>query len=206
VTNVIRQKQDVKETAAVRDPAPAVTDPLPAGPPPPAGAARPPAGDALEISRLLVEVLQLGRVGRRGGSPAGDATARIRGARETATSSRAARGGPVTSHVIRAAIHVYENGPQTITQLAAGMGVSQGWASRVVDEMDRAGYVERDRDPDDRRVVRVRLVPAAIERVEIAYRWRGDSVEDALEGMSSAERAAVTTFLQRFVDAARARG
>jgi DNA-binding MarR family transcriptional regulator len=112
----------------------------------------------------------------------------------------------VTSHVIRAAIHVYDNGPQTISQLAAGMGVSQGWASRVVDEMERAGYLERERDPDDRRVVRVRLVPAAVERVEMVYRWRGDSVEEALEGMSRAERATVTAFLHRFVDAARARG
>ena len=73
-------------------------------------------------------------------------------------------------------------------------------------EMERAGYLQRERDPDDRRVVRVRLVPAAVERVEMVYRWRGDSVEEALEGMSPAERAAVTTFLRRFVDAARARG
>ncbi len=133
-------------------------------------------------------------------------TAPIPGALEAAAGARPGPGGPLTSHVIRAAIHVYDNGPQTISQLAAGMGVSQGWASRVVDEMERAGYLERERDPDDRRVVRVRLVPAAVERVEMVYRWRGDSVEEALEGMSPAERAAVTAFLRRFVDAARARG
>lgn len=208
MANVIRPDRGVKGAAgaAVPDPIPAVPNPIPAGSPSLAGAAGPPAGDALEISKLLVEVLQLGHVGRRGGSPTGGATTRIPKARETTTGARAARGGPVTSHVIRAAIHVYDNGPQTISQLAAGMGVSQGWASRVVDEMERAGYLERERDPDDRRVVRVRLAPAAIERVEMAYRWRGDSVEEALEGMSPAERAAVTAFLHRFVDAARARG
>jgi DNA-binding MarR family transcriptional regulator len=201
VTNVIQPGPGVKEAAGT-----AVPDPIPTVAPSPAAAAGAPTGDALEISRLLVEVLQLGHMGRRGGPAGGGDTAAIPRAHEAATGAHAARGGPVTSHVIRAAIHVYDNGPQTISQLAAGMGVSQGWASRVVDEMERAGYLERERDPDDRRVVRVRLVPAAVERVEMVYRWRGDSVEEALEGMSPADRATVTAFLHRFVDAARARG
>ena len=206
MTNVTRPKRGVKGAAVAAVQGPAVPAPTPAGMPSPAAAAGPPTGDALEISKLLVEVLQLGYVGRRGGPPAGGLTAAIPGALEAAAGARAARGGPLTSHVIRAAIHVYDNGPQTISQLAAGMGVSQGWASRVVDEMERAGYLERERDPDDRRVVRVRLVPAAVERVEMAYHWRGDSVEEALEGMSAAERVAVTAFLRRFVDLARTRG
>jgi DNA-binding MarR family transcriptional regulator len=113
--------------------------------------------------------------------------------------------GPIASHVIRAAIHIYGNGPQTIGQLATGIGVSQGWASRVVDEMERAGYVERQRDEADRRIVRVSLVPAAVERVERVYRWRGDAVEAALEGMGVDDRAVVIAFLRRFVDIARER-
>ena len=114
--------------------------------------------------------------------------------------------GLPTSHVIRAAIYVYTHGPQTIGQLATGLDVSQGWASRIVDEMERAGYLERQRDPADRRVVRVSLAPAAVERVERVYRWRGDAVEAALQGMSPEERAAIEGFLRRYVAAARAGG
>jgi DNA-binding MarR family transcriptional regulator len=161
---------------------------------------------ALEISRLLVEVLQVGHVGRRG---AIDATTHEVAAAHFASKPGGGAGaqpGPIASHVIRAAIHVYEHGPQTISQLAAGIGISQGWASRIVDEMERAGYLERRRDPSDRRVVRVSLVPAAVERVERAYRWRGDAVEEALGGMSPEEAAAVERFLRAFVDAARADG
>jgi DNA-binding MarR family transcriptional regulator len=165
-----------------------------------------PGRDALEVSKLLVEVLQVGHMSRRSGQDAG-------GAPEDATGGFAAAGvagahaqaGPIASHVIRAAIHIYGNGPQTIGQLAAGISVSQGWASRVVDEMERAGYVERQRDPDDRRVVRVTLAPAAVERVERVYRWRGDAVEAALEGLSDADRAVVIGFLGRFIDAMRER-
>ena len=167
----------------------------------------PPLGrEAVEISKLLVEVLQVGHVGRRAavdvGSPA-EAGVGVAGP-PPASGAPGGHGGPLSSHVIRAAIHIYGNGPQTIGQLAAGLGVSQGWASRVVDEMEHAGYVARERDPGDRRIVRVSLVPAAVERVETAYRWRGDAVEAALDGMSPGERAAVATFLRRFVDEVRA--
>jgi DNA-binding MarR family transcriptional regulator len=164
-----------------------------------------PGPEALEISRLLVEVLRVGDVGQRtgpdpetagaGGAPtAGDGS--VAAAPETT--------GPASAHVIRAAIHIHDEGPQTIGQLAQGLGISQGWASRVVDELERAGYVERERDPADRRVVRVRLTPMAVERVERAYQWRGGAVEAALTGMDARERAAVAAFLRRFVESVRA--
>jgi len=183
-----------------------------------------PGRDALEISKLLVEVLQVGHMTRRAGPEGSEAPSGLGGqfaAGAIAGSHGRAAGdlhgsgahgsadartgtGPIASHVIRAAIHIYGNGPQTIGQLATGIGVSQGWASRVVDEMERAGYVARERDPGDRRVVRVSLVPAAVERVEKAYRWRGDAVEAALEGMSPKDRAVIAAFLRRFVDEVKA--
>jgi DNA-binding MarR family transcriptional regulator len=166
-----------------------------------------PGRQALEISRLLVEVLRIGPVGRL---PAADAPPHdvVTTSFTSARTGEAGRPepGPIASHAIRAAIHVYEHGPETIGQLATGIGISQGWASRVVDEMERAGYLERQRDPQDRRVVRVSLVPTAVERVERAYRWRGDAVEAALQGMSAEGRTAVEQFLRRFVEAARGDG
>jgi DNA-binding MarR family transcriptional regulator len=165
--------------------------------------------DALEISRLLVEVLQVGHAGRRTTDHEAAAAAiqdSLASGRAGAAAAAAAAGNPLSSHVIRAAIYVFAHGPQTIGQLAAGLGVSQGWASRVVDEMEQAGYLERRRDTADRRVVRVYLTTLAEGRVEAAYRWRGDAVEVALEGMTDTERAAVAAFLRRFVEAARAIG
>jgi DNA-binding MarR family transcriptional regulator len=164
--------------------------------------------DSLEISRLLAEVVHTGDVGR-GGATAAAADAHPASTFSASTAGAGQPGapsGPPTSHVIRAAIFVYTQGPQTIGQLATGLGVSQGWASRIVDDMERAGYLERQRDPGDRRVVRVSLVPAAVERVERVYRWRGDAVESALQGMSAEERVAVEGFLRRYVEAARAGG
>ncbi|MFA1548491.1 MarR family winged helix-turn-helix transcriptional regulator [Actinomadura chokoriensis] len=52
------------------------------------------------------------------------------------------------------------DGPQTPGQLAQLMGITTGGAiTAVIDRLERAGYVKRTRDPDDRRRVIVELVP-----------------------------------------------
>jgi DNA-binding MarR family transcriptional regulator len=108
---------------------------------------------------------------------------------------------PISPHAIRAAVYVYEQGRTTIGGLAGGIGVSVGWASRIVEELEERGYVVRDRDPDDRRVVWVRLSPDAIADVEGTYRWRDDAVERALVGLSPGERASVRRFLGALAEA-----
>ncbi len=51
------------------------------------------------------------------------------------------------------------DGPQTPGQLAQLMGITTGGAiTAVIDRLERAGYVKRTRDPDDRRRVIVELV------------------------------------------------
>jgi DNA-binding MarR family transcriptional regulator len=106
----------------------------------------------------------------------------------------------MSSHAVRAAIHVHQHGERTIGELAAGLGISYGWASRVVDELEAANYVIRERDPYDHRIVRIRLDPAAIEAVEHAYRWREHDVREALEPLSDDARDAVRVFLRSVTD------
>jgi DNA-binding MarR family transcriptional regulator len=153
------------------------------------------ASDAtLETSRLLVEFLHAAYATRRMGSDvegnAGDATNGGAGRHGTESAD-------VSSHAVRAAIHIYQHGERTVGQLATGLGISYGWASRVVEELENAGYAIRERDTDDRRVVRVRLNPDKSEEVERAYQWRGPTVAAALEPLTAAEREAVRMFLRR---------
>lgn len=148
----------------------------------------------LETSRLLVEFLHAAYATRRldadGGGEPNDGKARTHGTASVALST----------HAVRAAIHVYQHGERTVGQLAAGLGISYGWASRVVEELEAAGYATRQRDADDRRVVRVRLNPAKVGEVERAYHWRGESVGAALEPLTDTERATVRLFLRRLTN------
>ncbi|MFG2002239.1 MarR family winged helix-turn-helix transcriptional regulator [Spirillospora sp. NPDC048911] len=57
------------------------------------------------------------------------------------------------------------DGPQTPGQLAQLMGITTGGAiTAVIDRLEKAGFVRRTRDPDDRRRVIIELVPESIGR------------------------------------------
>jgi DNA-binding MarR family transcriptional regulator len=161
----------------------------------PAAIAAPASDPMLETSRLLVEFLHAAYATRRLDAEGNDGADDANGSRPHGTRSVA-----VSTHAVRAAIHVYQHGERTVGQLATGLGISYGWASRVVEELEAAGYAIRERDTEDRRVVRVRLDPGKIDEVERAYQWRGDTVRAALAPLNDSERDAVRVFLRRLTD------
>jgi DNA-binding MarR family transcriptional regulator len=154
-------------------------------------------GGALETSQLLVEFLHAAYATRHLDA---DAAPSLAGEESEAGRVHDTASVDVSTHAVRAAIHVHQHGERTVGQLASGMGISYGWASRVVDELEAAGYLIRERDSEDRRVVRVRLNPEKLSEVERAYRWRGRIVEQALEPLDEPEREAVRKFLRRVTE------
>ncbi|REE98517.1 MarR family winged helix-turn-helix transcriptional regulator [Thermomonospora umbrina] len=57
------------------------------------------------------------------------------------------------------------DGPKTPGRLAREMGLTTGGAiTTVIDRLERAGYVKRTRDPEDRRRVIVEPVPETVAR------------------------------------------
>jgi DNA-binding MarR family transcriptional regulator len=153
------------------------------------------AEETLETSRLIVEFLHAAYATRNQDGAGLEPTGEVSG--------HAAERSGVSPHAVRAAMHINQHGERTIGQVSTGLGISYGWASRVVEELEQIGYVKRERDSDDRRVVRVRLVEGARDEVERAYRWHGQSVEEALSVLSRSDRAAVRTFLRRLSDVLR---
>jgi MarR family transcriptional regulator, organic hydroperoxide resistance regulator len=155
---------------------------------------------ALETSRLLVEFLHAAYATRNLDTEAESDAAIASPTGRVQEGTHAKTSVDVSTHAVRAAIHVHQHGERTVGQLASGMGISYGWASRVVDELEAAGYLIRARDTSDRRIVRVRLNPAMRTEVERAYRWRGHAVEQALQPLKESEREAVRTFLRRITE------
>jgi DNA-binding MarR family transcriptional regulator len=60
-------------------------------------------------------------------------------------------------------------GPITAGRLAEEMGFTTGSVTRVIDRMERAGYVRREKDPDDGRRVIVRPVSEKLERTGAGF-------------------------------------
>lgn len=64
------------------------------------------------------------------------------------------------THAGLLALHVLGTGPHTQRELAAASMVEEQTMSRVLDRLERAGHVSRERDPGDRRRLIVRATAA----------------------------------------------
>lgn len=93
----------------------------------------------------------------------------------------------VSPQQAEAALHLALSGGLTVGELAAALGVSPGWASRLADELVSDGYAVREHDPTDRRVVRLRIAPAMQARCDALQRERMAAVARAFAGATPAE-------------------
>ena len=69
-------------------------------------------------------------------------------------------------------VHLFEYGPLTMGELAEGLSVTTPSATGLINPLADMGFVVRERDEEDRRVVRVRLSERA-ERPGTTYSTSG---------------------------------
>jgi len=79
-------------------------------------------------------------------------------------------------------------GPLTITELAAAEQVRPPTMTRIVSALEGAGLVERQGDPTDRRVVRVRATERGVDVLEEGRRRRIERLVQSLEALPQSER------------------
>lgn len=65
--------------------------------------------------------------------------------------------------------HLKTKGPQPVNTIGQSMMLTSGSITTAVDRAEKKGYVTRERDPDDKRVVIVSLTEAGKARIEEAY-------------------------------------
>lgn len=94
-----------------------------------------------------------------------------------------ARHQGVSAAQVKALVHLAEYGPQTMGELAAGLRITTPSATGLVNPLVEMGFVERERDTEDRRVVQVQLTKPARKLAEEILAQRRAEVEAALEGM-----------------------
>lgn len=93
-------------------------------------------------------------------------------------------------------------GPMTPGALAQCSGLSSGGVTVVLDRLERAGYVRRSANPDDRRSVLVSIVPARQKRITANYESAQSQFHAVLETFSDKE---LQTVLRFFLAAGNAR-
>jgi DNA-binding MarR family transcriptional regulator len=95
------------------------------------------------------------------------------------------------------------HGPRTAGDLVKASGLTSGAVTGLIDRLERAGYVARESDPNDRRRVVVRARPENMEQLSALYGPLQDASERLYAGYSDAELALIVGFMDRNVTLAR---
>jgi len=94
---------------------------------------------------------------------------------------------------------VQRHGAMTPGELARRAGLHPATLTGILDRLQRAGWVTRERDPDaaDRRAVTVRAVKDRGPELFALYSRMNASMDDLFAGYSEAELALLADFLRR---------
>jgi DNA-binding MarR family transcriptional regulator len=94
------------------------------------------------------------------------------------------------------------DGPSAPGDLAARLGLTSGAMTKVLDRLERAGYVTRAADPADRRRITIAADPGGLARLAAHYAPMGEKMSRYLDQLSTADLAAVLAFMRAGREAA----
>jgi len=128
---------------------------------------------------------------------------------ERACRARRAPGAPagaprLSAHQVRILAHLHEEDPTMVTELADHMGVTASTMSLNLKRLREAGLVTRQRDPDDRRVMNVRLTPEGLDARTALSALDPDRVDAVLRRLGPEARRQALLGLRLLADAASA--
>ncbi|GHF43462.1 MarR family transcriptional regulator [Amycolatopsis bartoniae] len=86
------------------------------------------------------------------------------------------------------------DGPLTAGRIAQLTGLSTGAVTGVIDRLERAGFVRRVRDTQDRRKVLVEILPLDEDKLRPLFDSALDVTREVLEKFSPAEREVVERY------------
>jgi DNA-binding MarR family transcriptional regulator len=92
------------------------------------------------------------------------------------------------------------HGPMTPSELAEHLKVTTAAATQIVDRLERAGHVARERRASDRRKVCVVPVEASVDRAFAQLAPMLDGLDGVIARLSPAERQVIESFLDQVVD------
>jgi DNA-binding MarR family transcriptional regulator len=87
-----------------------------------------------------------------------------------------------------------------LSELANQLGIVPRSATTVVDDLEAAGLVARNPDPDDRRATLVNLTPAGTKLLTTIRRHRRDAMVSLVERLEPSEQADLLRLLTRLSD------
>jgi DNA-binding MarR family transcriptional regulator len=91
-----------------------------------------------------------------------------------------------------------KSGPVTAGRLGELTGLTTGAVTGIIDRLEQAGFVQREKDPHDRRRVVVKPVPEKIEQFDRLFESLFRTAIDIVQSYSDQEIAVILDFLRKF--------
>lgn len=99
--------------------------------------------------------------------------------------------------------HLQSSGELTPGQIGERLALSSGTVTGLIDRLERGGYIERARHPQDRRSVVIRPVGPQTAQVRDARGSMSQELSTLAAGLSEAEREVVVRYLEQAAAAIR---
>jgi DNA-binding MarR family transcriptional regulator len=93
------------------------------------------------------------------------------------------------------------HGPLSPSALARRAGLHPATITGILDRLERSGWVTRERDPDDRRAVRIHATRKRNADLMRLYSGMSRSMNQILAGYDDSELEVIADFLRRTTDA-----
>ena len=88
-------------------------------------------------------------------------------------------------------------GSATPGQLARWSSLTTGGMTVVLDRLEKAGYVKRERNPKDRRSLIVKPVLSKLRELEATYRSKGEALAGVLSGFKEKDLELILDFFRK---------
>jgi len=98
---------------------------------------------------------------------------------------------------------ILENSSVTAGQLAETTGLTTGAITGVLDRLEKAGYIERKRDTEDRRKVIIQPIPEKLPEVGRLFNSLANSVKELHEAYSYEELLFIRDYMRKCADVMR---
>ena len=135
--------------------------------------------------------------------PSGDITDRIAAAMRSViadavlTNERIARGVGLNVVDLQTFGIILSSGrPMTAGEISARTELPTSTTTRVIDRLEKIGFVRRSSDPDDRRKVVVQAIPERLEAFQNAYAPIVEGMRNLHAGFDAAELEVVARYLE----------
>lgn len=97
-------------------------------------------------------------------------------------------------------------GSATPSQIAARTGLTSGGVTVVLDRLEKAGFISREPNPNDRRSLIIRTVPENMARIHAMYAEINRGMAELLGGYSAKDLEVIIGFFEKANRARAARG